>query len=93
MTQSFAQSFLTVDFKSTHLACLGIIPPKEVSFLASWKAGSLPTTLVEGNPGLLGPKYRLPNRLTRQCQPAIPHCPHYSAEQMHLISEEITGLL
>ena len=68
LTQSFVQSFLTVDFKSTLQNHLGVIPPKEVSYPASWKAGSLSTKL-EGNPGLLDPKYRLPNRLPHQTMP------------------------
>ena len=65
LTHAVVQNLLMIDFKSTlqnHLACLGIIPPKQVSYPL---AGRLVHYQQEGNPGPLGSKHnpKLPDRL------------------------------
>ena len=74
----------------------GYNPPKTSKLSPSWETSSLPTKLVEGNPGPLGPNTiqgYLIDFSSSPHQPVTPHCPQYSAEQTHLISEEITKLL
>ena len=98
VTHTDVQNFLIIDFKSTlqnHLACLGIIPPKLVyrppaGRLVHYQQNWLKITqdrVLNTIQGYLIDFSSMPH------QPVTPHPPQYSAEQTHLISEEVTELL
>ena len=74
----------------------GYDPSQTRELPTSQETNSLSTKLVEGNPGLLGPKYNqgyLIDFFKNPHQHVIPRCPQYCADQMQLISEEISELL
>ena len=95
-----AQNFLIIDFKSmlqNHVACLGIIPPKPminyppagrlIHYQQNWLKVTQDRWVLNTIQG-----YQIDFSSTPH-QSVIPHCPQYSAEQNHLISEDVTELL